>query len=158
MSFQVNFTQTPNQSLVTNQSCGCNCTYQVPQSQKIVNAYDVAKKFCNLYYPTMSQGVSGVLNLFDQNAFCNYGGRECVGMYNVMIMMTTDGISRMNYDKLTASVIPINNNQFSLQLIGLCQGVTFWGQLTTVREFSETFVLSMIDDKIVTTSYCFRLI
>jgi hypothetical protein len=156
MSFLINFSQTPTQTLGGNQvyrnnNCG-------NQTKPQLNANEIAKEFCNIYYSNTTKGLSNVLPLFDQSASCNYCGNECIGMYNVMVTMASEGISSMRYDKLNGVVLPINSNSISVQIIGLCQGVTFWGQLTPIKQFSETFVLTLAENRIIVTSYCFRLV
>ena len=155
MSFSINFDVTPNQSLVyQNTPCACSNV-----QTKQLNPYDTAKEFCNIYYPAMSsQGMSAVLHLFDSNVMCNYGGKECIGMHNVMVMIASEGVSRILYDKLNGTVIPINDNTMSLQVTGLSQGVTFWNQATPVYTFSEIFILTVTDGKIFVSGYSFKLI
>lgn len=144
MSFLINFT---NQGQIQN-----------PVQQ--LNSYDIAKEFCTIYYTNMiSKGISGVLNLFDPNALCNYGGKEFIGVYSVMINLATDGISRMQYDKLNYSIVPIDNKSIIVQVVGSCRGVTFWNQFTTIHTFSELFVLKLNNEnRIFITSYSQRLI
>lgn len=162
MSFSINFSQAPPQSLMQSP---CNCSVQQQfQNQPIqqpvckLDAHETAKNFCNIYYSNTVQGMSNMLPLFDPNAHCNYCGKEFSGVYNVIVSMASDGIARMQYDKLSGTVMPINNESISIQIIGLCQGVTFWNVATAIRTFSETFVLTLSGDKIMVTSYCFRLV
>lgn len=158
MSFSISFNQTPVQSLgVGNQMCMCGNVYGRHNPNHQLDIKEVSKQFCDFYYSNTIKGLAGILSLFDQNAYCNYGGKECIGMYNVMVMMASDGISSLRYDNLNGVVLPIDDNTMSIQVIGLCQGVTFWNQLTAVKEFSETFILKLVDDKILVTSYNFRL-
>jgi hypothetical protein len=131
---------------------------QVSPSVCKLDIHETAKNFCNIYYSNTVQGISNVLPLFDSNVHCNYCGKEFSGMYNVMVLMASDGIARMQYDKLSGTIIPINNESISVQIIGLCQGVTFWNVATAIKTFSETFILTLCGDKIMVTSYCFRLI
>lgn len=161
MSFSISFNQNPAHTLgncFLNQSYSnckiCNCS-----KSNILDLNDVAKDFCNIYYSNTVNGFSSVLDLFEPNANCNYCGKECKGMYEMMVMLGSDGISSMRYDNLNGTVIPINEEYMTIQIIGLCQGVTFWNQLTNIREFSETFVLKYNENnKITISSYNFRLV
>ncbi len=136
-----------------------NLNLQLTKQDKTINACDAAKEFCNLYYHGMStKGCSGVLYLFSQDALCNYNGKECIGYYNVMTTMATEGIARAFYDKLHCVVLPINNDQINLQITGFIQGVTFWGQYTSQYLFTETFILTLKNNNIMVTSYSTKLI
>jgi len=134
--------------------------YNQQQVEQQLNPHDVAKDFCSIYYLTMStRGMSGILNLFDQSAICNYNGKETIGMYNVMASVATEGVSKLLYDKLNQSHSVVDNTTMIINTTGLCQGITFWGQATPVYNFTETFVLKLHSDKkIVVTNYFFKLI
>lgn len=157
MSFSISFNQIPTETLRTNleKTC-CECNHDVITK---LNPDEVAKKFCDLYYSNTIKGFSNILQLFEPDANCSYGGQECIGMYGIMTMLGSEGIASMRYDNLKGSVIPINKEYMTVQIIGLCQGVTFWKELTNVREFSETFVLKYNENNNITISgYNFRLI
>ena len=158
MSFSINFSPAPVQTMNVIQQTQQT---QQPQQAKQFNPHDTAKEFCGIYYSAMaSKGLASILYLFDQNVMCNYGGKEYTGMYNTMITMATDGISKLCYDKLNGVMLPlVNSSSISVQVTGLCQGVTFWNQLTAVYTFSETFILTALSDGTIRVSgYSFKLI
>lgn len=140
----------------------CTKCQKYEQSVKLTqfDPYKTAKDFCNLYYQEMTiKGCVGVLNLFDQNACCNYDGIEYIGFYNVMTAMATEGILKTAYDKLTCTVLPINSEQISLQVIGQIQGVTFLGNTTPTYIFTEVFIITLKDPSVcIVTSYSNKLI
>ena len=124
------------------------------------NAYDVAKEFCNLFYQGMTnKGCGGVSHLFDQNAYCVYDSQEHIGFYNVMTAMASEGISKTVYDNLNCTVLPVNNEQISLQITGNVQGITFWNQSTMIYKFVDTFVITTNGDyHFIVTSYSNKLL
>lgn len=124
-----------------------------------LNSYDTAREFCSLFYGGMyNKGYISVLNLFDQNALCNYAEKEYIGAYNIALKMTSEGIMKTRYDKLNCTVLPINNTQISVQVIGLIQGVTLTNQLTSTYKFTDTFILTLKDqNRIYITSYVNKL-
>jgi hypothetical protein len=134
------------------------CNQQQVETQ--LNPHVIAKDFCSLYYLTMStKGMAGILHLFDQNAHCVYNGKEINGMYNVMSSVATEGVAKLVYDKLNQSHSVIDSTTLLVNTTGVCQGVTFWGQATTLYNFTETFVLKARNDRtIVVTNYIFKLI
>lgn len=160
MNFAINSNSYANSCGQSNQqNLNCqNCSCGKPTIKQF-DPIEIAKEFCNVYYKEQSQkGCSGVLNLFDQNAFCNYNGKEYNGFYHVMIAMASEGISKTSYDKLYCTVLPVNNNQISLQTSGYIQGYTFWNQYTLQYAFTETFILTVQNNGIFVTSYSIKLI
>lgn len=159
MSFPINLNSTGvNQQNQQNQYCQNNCNCILKQTKQF-DPREAAKEFCNLYYQGMStKGCSAVLHLFDQNACCNYGGKEYTGFYNVMTAMATEGISKTLYDKLTCTVLPINSEQISLQITGNIQGLTFWNHYTALYTFTEIFILTLKNGNIFVTSYSNKLL
>lgn len=150
MSFIVNLNQSPIQNIGENQH-NEYANYQL-------DTRAIAKEFCNIYYLNAAKGLTNVLHLFDQNAFCNYCGKEYLNMYNVMVAIASDGIASLKYDNLSGTVLPIDKNKISVQIVGSCKGVTFWNQTTATKQFNETFILTLINDRIFVTSYSFRLL
>lgn len=140
-----------------------NLVYYHPfqsSTQLTVNPHDVAKEFFNTYYTLMNaKGLHSILYFFDHNATCNYNGKEMIGMYDVMVLLASEFIIKMIYDKLTYTITMINQNTIMMQVIGLVSGVSFWGSITFPYSFSETFIISHIgNNKLVVTGYVFRLI
>lgn len=165
MSFTVGNLQQPQQVYIVSQQHLVQLQAQQQLQQQLqqssqLNPYDVAKEFCNMYYAGMiTKGYSSVAHMFDQNVACNYCGKEIVGIYNVMINSASEGVSRMAYDKLTYTVLPVNNESISIQVTGLIQGITFWNQRTPTYYFAETFILTLKEyNKIFVTSYSTKLI
>lgn len=155
MSFTLNLGNFDNLQNNRTECEKCNCTLT---NSNLLNPHDTAKQFCDLYYNAMSsKGCNGALYLFDKDAICNYGGQEMIGFYNVMVAMSTEGILKTFYEKLTCTVLPINNNQISLQITGNIKGLTFWNQYTPQYLFTEVFILTLKNNRIFVTSYSNKL-
>ena len=135
-------------------------TQNFTQQNTILNYIDVASSFCNIYYTgMMTNGLSTLLYLFDQNAQCNYNGKDFIGMYNVLASFTTDHIAKLVYDKLNYTPVVIDKNILLIQVSGTCYAVTFWKQFTTLHSFTESFILKCDNvGKIIVTSYIFKII
>ena len=153
-----------NKSIQFNQSDQSNQSNQSNQQSNMIpiiyDSYEVAQEFCNLFYQGMStNGCADVLNLFDQNASCVYDEKEYVGFYNVMTAMASQGIHKTIYDNLNCTVLPVNNEQISLQITGNIKGITFWGQSSMIYKFIDTFIITIKNESnFAVTSYSNKLL
>jgi hypothetical protein len=124
-----------------------------------IDPYITSKNFCDLYYGAMALKVfSGVSYMFNTYAQCNYNGTEYIGLHNVAMAISSEGIMRLTYNNLMYSCSVIDNNTMIIQVTGLCQGITFWGSTTPVYSFTETFVLRYDNVSILVNNYLFRIL
>ena len=127
-------------------------------SNKRLDPNTISKDFCDFYYPAMAtKGFMGVSHVFNVYSSCNYNGTEYTGIQNVAVAVSSEGIMRLAYDKLTHSCSVIDNNTMIIQVAGLCQGITFWNQVTPTYSFTETFVLKYENGPIFVNNYFFKL-
>jgi hypothetical protein len=127
---------------------------------EIIDANEVAKQFCDIYYTGMSlHGLSQLLYLFDQNANCMHNGHKYNNIYNVLSSLSASHIEKIHYEKLIYSSSIIDKHLLLINVSGLCNGITFWKQFTTVHAFSESFVLKIDENKrIFVHNYIFNLV
>ena len=119
----------------------------------------VSNDFCNLYYTTMlTRGISGTLSLFKPTAICINNEVTYVGMYDLMSVLSTQGISKFLYNNLHFTPILLDSNNIMIQVTGQIQFMTFWNQLSQIKSFSETFILSFEQTKLLITKYILKII
>ena len=165
MSFTINLDRLRTQSHFSDEN---NVTVLVNTAQMSENYYvrilgfdhhNIAKEFCNFYYLNMSiRGLVEILHIFDPMIQCNYLGIEFLGMQNVLIKMHTDGICKLQYDKLTQLSLQIDELTMMIQVCGLCQAVNFNGMLSNICIFNESFIIKFINGRFVVVGYIFKLL
>lgn len=119
---------------------------------------DVARDFCNLYYPYVTtRGMSSVLHMFDNNVKCNLNGAEFTGMHNVLVKMSENGISRFLYNNISCVYQVLTNDTLLLHVTGFCQAVTHYNTFIEWKPFSEIFVLKCyVGNKGSVVNYVFK--
>ena len=96
--------------------------------------------------------------LFNQDAICDYNGKSMNGIYNLMTYLSSVHILKFMYENLSYTVFPIDNIYMGIQVSGNYQGVTFWGQLTHINRFVDTFILKQENGNICISTYLMKLL
>jgi hypothetical protein len=118
----------------------------------------IGEEFCKCYYSRTIQGVNTAIDLFHPDVLCTVDGEEIRGNYNLLMKFVAMGIARFEYNNVTGTVQPTNNNELILTVNGYLKSVGYWNQAYQWIKFNEVFVLENIGSKIFIRNYMIRTV
>lgn len=99
--------------------------------------------FANVYYKNMAEtGFSSNLIMFDEKCACTINSEHSQGAYNVLVKLAQNNIYRFNYKSASSDFQQLANNQWLVNVGGICQLVNFQNMASCDISFSETFILN----------------
>lgn len=128
-----------------------------------IDIKDTAIDFCNWYYTNMSsKGIASVSHIFSSTASCIYDNIGYNSYNDIMIMLLSEGINRIEYGDMTFSYTLIDNNTLMIQSYGICSGISYNNKIIGTSNFTETFILKHIYDKkeskLCVSNYIFKFL
>lgn len=133
-------------------------------SKNHIDIRDIVMDFCNWYYSSIaSKGVASVSHIFSPHASCIYDNVEYSSHHELMVILLSEGVNRIEYDDVSLSYSLIDNNTLLIQSYGVCSGISYDDKTIGTHKFTETFILKHHHDKkepnkFFVSNYIFKLL
>lgn len=124
-------------------NCQCYCTPNLPGSGTL-NPGNVVDRFVAEYYRNVtSNGWNSSLYLFDHNCVVLCKDKHVGSAYDMLDAFSAEYVKKANYDQLRVKWLILNTTTLLINVFGRIQFVGSYGNVSSVTQFTETFVLNL---------------
>lgn len=123
------------------------CNTNTGRLNSTIDAVSVTKYFITEYYRNVSNmGWNTIQHLFAGNCNVMLKDRTIGNEYDLLNLLTTEFIKKANYGNIRIKCAIIDGTNLLINTFGQIQFVSLSGQLSNSIAFTETFVLTLVDN------------